>query len=211
MGKFFNAQGQVTQKLKSRIWPEFELVWDFMPVLLICNFDEDPIKNEGAIVSSTFFRCSRASNSELMVGSGRNSNSSETLWLLWLPASLTKIRSKMNAISCPKHFLYYNSMGKKVSCLSSLTASLKKKKQKKKNIKLKGAIVSSTFFFRYLRASNPMVGSGRNSNSRRRFYACPGYVQVWRRSVRSKINALSCPKHFLHYRSMGNFPMLKGK
>ena len=31
------------------IWPKFELIRDVMPVLVTCKFDEDPIKNEGAI------------------------------------------------------------------------------------------------------------------------------------------------------------------
>ena len=33
---------------------EFELFQDFMAVLVTCKFDDDPIKNEGAIVSTTF-------------------------------------------------------------------------------------------------------------------------------------------------------------
>ena len=47
-------------------WPEMELVRDVMPVLVTCKFDEDPIKNEGTIVSTTFFQVSRASNSEVI-------------------------------------------------------------------------------------------------------------------------------------------------
>ena len=42
-----------------------ELVQDFMPVLVICKFEEGPIKTEGDMVSTTFFRCSRAGNSEV--------------------------------------------------------------------------------------------------------------------------------------------------
>ena len=34
----------------------------------------------------------------------RNSNSSEILWLFWLPANLTKIRSKMNELALRHHF-----------------------------------------------------------------------------------------------------------
>ena len=33
---------------------EFKLVRDFMPVLVICKFDKDPIKNEGTVVSTIF-------------------------------------------------------------------------------------------------------------------------------------------------------------
>ena len=38
------------------------------------------------------------------IRSSRNSNSSEILWLSWLPASLTKIRSKMNELAWRHHF-----------------------------------------------------------------------------------------------------------
>ena len=37
-------------KLTGRIWPEFELIQDFISVLVTCKCDEDPIKNEGTIV-----------------------------------------------------------------------------------------------------------------------------------------------------------------
>ena len=33
------------------IWLEFKLIQYFMPVLVTCKFDDDPIKNTGAIVS----------------------------------------------------------------------------------------------------------------------------------------------------------------
>ena len=58
------------------IRPEFELVRDFMPVLVISKFDEDMIKNERASLETpffhyksmgNFFKRSRALNS---VGSG---------------------------------------------------------------------------------------------------------------------------------------------
>ena len=48
----------------SPLWPEMELVHDFMPVLVVCKFDEDPIKIGGAIVSIIFFQCLRAGNSK---------------------------------------------------------------------------------------------------------------------------------------------------
>ena len=38
----------------SLIWPDIELVQDFTPVLVICMFDEDPIKNEWAITLKFF-------------------------------------------------------------------------------------------------------------------------------------------------------------
>ena len=35
-------------------WPNFELVREFMDVLVTCKYEEDPIKNEGARVDTTF-------------------------------------------------------------------------------------------------------------------------------------------------------------
>ena len=36
------------------IWPNFELVRDVIDVLVTCKYEEDPIKNEGARVDTTF-------------------------------------------------------------------------------------------------------------------------------------------------------------
>ena len=41
---FSGTQGQVT--VNSPIWPEIEHVQDFVAVLIICKYEEDPIKNE---------------------------------------------------------------------------------------------------------------------------------------------------------------------
>ena len=38
-------------RVSGQIWPEFELIRDFMPSLVTCKVDEDAIKNEGTIVS----------------------------------------------------------------------------------------------------------------------------------------------------------------
>ena len=38
----------------NQIWPKFELVRDIMVVLITCKYEEDPIKNEGASVFTTF-------------------------------------------------------------------------------------------------------------------------------------------------------------
>ena len=48
---------------------------------------------------------------QFFVGSGRISNSSEMLWMFSLSASMKKIRSKMKALECSKHFPHYNPMG----------------------------------------------------------------------------------------------------
>ena len=55
MGIFPDTQGQLTpQSLVGPIWPNFELVRDIMNVLVTCKYEEDPIKNEGARVDTTF-------------------------------------------------------------------------------------------------------------------------------------------------------------
>ena len=45
-GIFQDAQGQLN--------PKFELVRDIMVVLVICKYEEDPFKNEGASLFTTF-------------------------------------------------------------------------------------------------------------------------------------------------------------
>ena len=46
-----------------------------------------------------------------IVWSGRNSNSSEILWLPLLPASMRNIRSKIKSLSIGQHFHHYKYMG----------------------------------------------------------------------------------------------------
>ena len=50
MGIFPDAQGQLTPQSL----PNFELVRDVMDVLVTCKYEEDPIKNEGDRVLTTF-------------------------------------------------------------------------------------------------------------------------------------------------------------
>ena len=39
--------------VRGRIWANFELIRDFMVVLVTCKNEEDQIKNKGAIVDTT--------------------------------------------------------------------------------------------------------------------------------------------------------------
>ena len=86
-----------------------------MDVLVTCKSEEDPIKNEGATVVTTFY--SNFSDAQgqitlvLVSVSGRNLNSSEMLWMFSLPASMKKIRSKKKALEWTQHFSHYNPMG----------------------------------------------------------------------------------------------------
>ena len=54
MGIFSNAQGQLTRQSVVESGPKFELVQDFMVVLVTCKNEEDRIKIEGARVLTRF-------------------------------------------------------------------------------------------------------------------------------------------------------------
>ena len=43
--------------MNTLIWPEIELVRDFMTVTATCKFEKDLIKNELAILRTTFSHC----------------------------------------------------------------------------------------------------------------------------------------------------------
>ena len=54
IGIFFKRSRAANATVQGLIWPKFELFRDFMSVLVACKKDEDPIKNEGARVVTTF-------------------------------------------------------------------------------------------------------------------------------------------------------------
>ena len=54
MGIFFRRSRAANSAVLGPIWPNFELVRDVMYVLFTCKYEEDPIKNEGARVFTTF-------------------------------------------------------------------------------------------------------------------------------------------------------------
>ena len=51
---FFIRSRAANSAVLGPIWPNFELVQDVMDVLVNCKHEEDPIKNEGARVLTTF-------------------------------------------------------------------------------------------------------------------------------------------------------------
>ena len=53
-GDFSTCSRAANSAVLGPIWPNFELVRDVMDVLLTCKYEEDPIKNEGARVFTTF-------------------------------------------------------------------------------------------------------------------------------------------------------------
>ena len=54
MGIFSRRSMAAYSAVLGPIWPNFELVRDVMNVLVTCKYEEDPIKNEGARVVTTF-------------------------------------------------------------------------------------------------------------------------------------------------------------
>ena len=53
-GDFFRRSRAANSAVLGPIWPNFELVRYIMDVLVTCKDEEDPIKNEGARVDTTF-------------------------------------------------------------------------------------------------------------------------------------------------------------
>ena len=86
-----------------------------MDFLVACKNEEDPIKDEGARVVTTSFIDFSDTQGQLtpksVMESCRNSNSSELLWLVLLPARKKKIHSKMKVLEWSQHFSHYKSMG----------------------------------------------------------------------------------------------------
>ena len=54
MGVFSRRSRAANSAVLGPIWPNFELVRDVIDVLVTCKYEEDPIKNEGARVDTTF-------------------------------------------------------------------------------------------------------------------------------------------------------------
>ena len=55
MGVFLKSSRAANSAVLGRIWPNFELVLDIKVVLVICKYEEDPIKNEGARVLTRLY------------------------------------------------------------------------------------------------------------------------------------------------------------
>ena len=86
-----------------------------MVVLLTCKNEEDPIKNESARVVTTvyinFSYAERQITPEFVVGSSRNSNSFKVFCMVFLPARMKMIQSKLKRQEWSQHFSHFKSMG----------------------------------------------------------------------------------------------------
>ena len=99
----------------SPIWPNFELVRDFIVVLVTCKNKEHPNKNECARVFTTLYiNFSNAQGQitpESVLVSSRNLNSSKLLFVSLLPVRMKMIQSKMKELECSQHFSNNKSIG----------------------------------------------------------------------------------------------------
>ena len=114
-GDFSRRSRAANSAVHGQIWLNFELVQDFMVVLLTCKSEEDAIENRGARVFTTLY--SNFSHMQgqkalvLVVVSGRNLNSSKLSCMSSLPARMRLIKSKMKELECSQDFSHYKSMG----------------------------------------------------------------------------------------------------
>ena len=74
-GNFLRCTGPANSTVCDRIWPNFELIRNFMVVLLTCKNEEDPIKNEAATTFShilTIWELYVATETRVLIQSGTN-------------------------------------------------------------------------------------------------------------------------------------------
>ena len=106
-GNFSIRSRAANSAVLGRIWPKFELVRDIIVVLLTCKNKEDPIKNEGARVFTTFYINFSDAQGQLtlesVVISGRNWNSSKLSCMSLLPTSMKIIHTKMKELERSQH------------------------------------------------------------------------------------------------------------
>ena len=112
-GDFSRRSRAANSAVLGPIWPNFELVRNVMDVLVTCQYEEDPMKVRGARVFSTlyidFSDTQGQITLELVVGSGRNLNSSKLSCMFSLPARMRMIDSKMKEPECSQDFSHYKS------------------------------------------------------------------------------------------------------
>ena len=95
---FSRRSRAANSRVRGGIWPNFELIRNFMVVLVTCKNEEGPITNEGIRVLTTlyidFSDAQGQLTPEYVVGFGRISNSSEILCLSSLPARMEKSKKE---------------------------------------------------------------------------------------------------------------------
>ena len=145
-----------------------------MYVLSTCKYEEDPIKNEGAIVDTTLYSNFSDAQGQITVVlvsvSGRNLNSFKLSYMSSFPARIRMIESKMKELECSQDFSHYKSMGIFPDAQGQLTPQ-------------------------------SLARSGRISNSSEMLwmFSLPASMK----KIRSKMKALEWTQQFPHYNPMG--------
>ena len=99
-------------KVNNPIRPKFELVWAFMPFLITCKFDKDPIKGDWEKLETSFFFTAEGQvTPKWLVRYDQNSNLSEMLYLSSFPVSLMKSEFIVTEKRWRHHFPHSKSMG----------------------------------------------------------------------------------------------------
>ena len=133
-----------------RDWSNFELLRDFIVVLVYCKNKEDPIKNEGARAFTALYINFSDSQGHITLGlvvvSCRNSNLSKLLSMSLLPARMKMIESKMKELEWSQHFSHYKSMGIFPDAQGQLTPQSLVRSGRISNSSEMLRISSSTFF-----------------------------------------------------------------
>ena len=95
---FFKHSRAANSIVQCRIWLKFELIQNVIVILVTSENEEEPIKIEGARVATIqnidFSNTKGKLTPQSEVGSGRNSNSSEMLWMSLLLPRIKKVRIK---------------------------------------------------------------------------------------------------------------------
>ena len=89
----FQRSRASNSEVKNRIWCKFKLVQDLMSVLVTCQFDEDPIKTEGAIVSTPLF-----------------SSTQGQLTPKVKEQDVAGIRTRLRIYACPSYLKFYDDL-----------------------------------------------------------------------------------------------------
>ena len=114
-GDFSGHSRAANSAVLGPISPNLELVRDFMDVLVTCQYEEDPIKNRGPRVLTTFYinfaDVQGQITLELVVVSGQNLSSTKLSCMSSLPARMRMIDSKMKEPERSQGCFHYESMG----------------------------------------------------------------------------------------------------
>ena len=145
-----------------------------MDVLVTCKYEEDPIKNEGAIVDTTLYSNFSDVQGQITLESamvsGRNSNLSKLSCMSSLPARMRMIESQMKELECSQDFSHYKSMGIFPDAQGQLTPQ-------------------------------SLVKSSPNSNLSEILWLSS--LPASMKKIQSKMKALEWTQHFPHYNPVG--------